>query len=507
VRQGSSNTHVQILEILREAAQVKPRPGDVAYLNLTTADVMVSIIAADRKRWTGICEQAGISVEGYEMNLRWASEHPTETTDLGELEIDRDLSGVRLTAMLASSIDVAEQMAEQLAGSERPDAPAILPATLLLSPGADATTGLQEHARESLCRAALIELHGADVEGFTDLSSARSKATKDQRSADTQSAGARRSPGDAAERLGFNLGTFRGTVLVAWLGGLPFSGALLLGWVVRTVAVRTRKKRGSKAIAPIAVLGLIAAIALAVTGASNFSEDQKAVAELREAKAAIGNDHLVGAMRDLGSAGLLENESVSIAVLGACVDWELGYRDYALFEAQVALNLGYQPEEETHFRGRGCFLDAPDFHGVDFVKMPASGWFVYPLPDKDDAAGQRYLEIAEDTTSPRFGDRFTALACLANRYDMRSLAGAQFTIGLNATLRLGEGETPFGAIKHCLQSKSVGHWYVFRANPRTHIEEYRPIDALTRIPSPQRHDPPDVCWARFPVGGPCGIDE
>ncbi len=502
------STHEEILKVLRAAVRVKPRSGDVAYLSLTTADVMLGILVADRGHWARIGDRAGVSIEGYEVNLRWAVTHPSEAAESRELEIDRDLRGARLSTLLASGVEAAERIALQLAGSERPDAAAIFPAVLLSLPAADAATGLSESARASLRRAALLELHGADVVDFAGFLADEAKGPQGQPLEDPPpSSKTQHQFGDAAERLGFNLGTFLGAFVVSLLGGLPFSAALLLGWVVRTVAVRTRRNRGASAIAPIAVLGLIAAIALAATAAFNFSEDRQAVAKLREAKTAIDEGHLVSAMRNLGSAGLLEDESVSIRVLGSCVDWDLGFRDYALFEAQVALNLGYGPEEETHYLGRGCFLDAPDFHGVDFVKMPYSGWFIYPLPDKDDAAGQRYLEIAENEATPRFGDRFTALACLANRYDMRSLAAAQFTIGLNSSLRLGEGETPFRAIKNCLRSKSFGRWYVFRTNPQTQVEEFHPVNALTRIPSPQRHVPPDVCWARFPVGGPCGIDE
>jgi hypothetical protein len=315
------------------------------------------------------------------------------------------------------------------------------------------------------------------------------------------------SPADASQQLGFNIGTFLGAFLISLLGGMSLAVALGFGWVVRTVAARTRRRRGPGFIGSVAVLGLLGAFALAATSLPHFGEDRQAVAKLREAKSAIDQGHLVAAMRELGGAALLENESVSITVLSSCVDWQLGYKDYALFQAQVALNLGYRPEETTHFRGRGCFLDVVDFQGVDFVKMPSSGWFIYPIPDKDDALGQRYLAIARDEDASRFGDRFVALGCLSSRYDMRSLAAFEFTLGLNASLRLGEGETPYRVIKHCLKDKSVASSFDFRTNPATGLEEFKPVDFLARIPSPRRHDPPDVCWARFPLGGPCGDDE
>jgi hypothetical protein len=466
---------------LQAAAQDSPHRGNSGYVILTTADVMLALVNADPGRWSEIGERANLSIEGYRVNLGWAIEHPTEAIGLRDSEVDAALPGVRLSVQLAEALEAAERIAARLAGSERPDAASILPGVILSLPEADAGVVLPEGARARLRKAALVELPAspAPVPAAADRS----------------------------EQLGFNIGTFLGAFVVSLLGGLSLAIALGVALLVRTVAVRTRKRSGGRPLGALAALGLIAAIALVATAATGFDEDRQAVADLRDGKSAIEAGHLVGAMQYLARAGLLENESVSITVLQSCVDWELGYKDYALFEAQIALQLGYGVGEETHYRGRGCFLDALTLRGVDFVKMPAGGWFIYPQPDKDDGEGQRLLRIAQDTETTRFGDHFTALGCLANRYDMRALAAYDFSIGLNSSYRLGEGETPFPAVKRCLRSKSVGDWYVFRTNPEDGTEEFRPVDLLDRIPSPERHDPPDVCWARFPVGGPCGVDE
>ena len=280
--------------------------------------------------------------------------------------------------------------------------------------------------------------------------------------------------------------------------------ALLIAAVVRFLTARARKgPRKGRLLAPLSVLCLLAALALAFSATPNFEEERDAVAQLNEARDAIAAKRPVQAIAAIGSAGLLEDESVSITVLGSCLDWELRYRDWAMMEAQAALNLGYGPEEETHYRGRGCFLDAPGYHGVEFVKVQPIGWQIYPAPFRGDALGQRFLEIAEFKAASRPGDRFVALGCLANRYGLRSLAAYMFTVGLNSNLRLGLAPTPFPAIRKCLDARDIAAAYVFRRNPLDGTEEFSPIDQVARIPSPSRPTPPRSCWARFPENGPC----
>jgi hypothetical protein len=308
----------------------------------------------------------------------------------------------------------------------------------------------------------------------------------------------------ASQRRGFAIGTFLGAFVVSLLGGVPLFIALLFAAVVRFFAARARKSEVRRRILPpLAMAGLISALVLALSAAPDFKEERDALAQLNLARSAIAAEEPVRAMKALGSAGLLENESVSITVLSSCVDWNLQYHDWALFEAQVALNLGYRPEEESHYLGRGCFLDTPDFHGVDFTRIEPVGWQLYPSPDRGDALGQRFLDIAVIEAASRPGDQFVALGCLADRYDLRSLAAYMFTVGLNTNLRLGLAPTPFRALRRCLNDKSIAASYVFRTNPYDGTEEFRPVDLIARIPSPSRSTPPDSCWARFPNNGPC----
>ncbi len=480
------------------------------YLLLATSDVMLAMIATDRELWKQISERAGISFEAYETNLRWAVKHSTEAVEAGESALDSDLEGIRLTSQLAIAAEAGNRIVEHFARRKRPDSRGILPAALLSLADADAGTGLSESGRASLRRAALVTLRGDDISDFDALianSIVYRRRPEPEVPPETSGSGAPAPAAEFAERAGFNLGTFLGAFVISLLGGLPLAFALGVGWLVRTIAVRVRKRRRYGAMAPVSVLGLIAAVALAVTAITGFGEDRQAVAELDTARTAIGEDKLVVAMKSLGSAGLLENESVSITVLSSCVDWALDYKDYALFEAQVSLTLGYEPEEETHYRGRGCYLDTPGaFQGFDFVKI-SQAWFIYPLPDKDDAEGRRLLALAENTETPHINDRITALGCLSNRYDMRTLAAFDFTVGLNSAYRLGEGATPFAAIKRCVLAKAMKEEYAFRPNLRNGVEEFYPTDDIERIPSPQRHRPPNVCWAKFPLGGPCGVHE
>lgn len=503
-----STPDAYFLDALRDAAEARMRSQNLDYPMLTTGDVMLAMVATDRELWKQISEQAGASFEAYETNLRWAVEHPTETLDAGESVLDSDLANIRLTGELATAVEAADRILEHFGRRKRPDSRGIFPAVLLSLLDSDAGTGLSESGRANLRRAALVTLRGADISYFDVLiANAIGSRRCPEPEPPREASGPGRSPNELAKRRGFSLGTFLGAFVISLLGGLPLAFALGLAAVVRTVAVRVRKRRSYGVMAPIAVVGLIVAVILAASAITGFGEDRRAVAELDTARTAINEDNLVLAMKNLGSADLLENESVSIAVLSSCVDWALGYKDWALYEAQYSLILGYEPEEETHYRGRDCYLDTPGaFRGFDFVKI-SQEWFIYPLPDKDDAEGGRLLALAENTETPRINDRITALGCLSNRYDMRSLAAFDFTVGLNSAYRLGEGATPFAAIKRCLRAKPMNEEYAFRSDPRDGVEEFYPVDEIDRIPSPQRHNPPDACWAKFPLGGPCGVHE
>jgi hypothetical protein len=505
-----STPDAYFLDALRDAAEARRHSQSLDYPLLATSDVMLAMVGTDRELWKQISERAGISFEAYETNLRWAVEHSTETVDAGESVLDSDLEGIRLTSQLATAAEAGNRIVEHFGRRKRPDSRGILPAVLLSLADADAGTGLSESGRASLRRAALVTLRGEDIsdlDALIAISTVHRGRPEPEVARETSGSSAPAPAAEFRERMGFNLGTFLGAFVISLLGGLPLAFALGVGWLVRTIAVRARRRRRYGAMAPIAVLGLIAAIVLMVTAVTGFGEDRQAIAKLDTARTAIGEDKLVLAMKNLGGAGLLENESVSITVLSSCVDWALGYKDWALFEAQYSLTLGYEPEEETHYRGRDCYLDTPGaFRGFDFVKI-SQAWFIYPLPDKDDAEGGRLLALAENTETPRIYDRITALGCLSNRYDMRALAAFDFTVGVNSAYRLGEGATPFAAIKRCLRAKPMNEEYALRLDPRSGVEEFYPTDEIERIPSPQRHNPPDVCWAKFPLGGPCGVHE
>ena len=225
------------------------------------------------------------------------------------------------------------------------------------------------------------------------------------------------------------------------------------------------------------------------------------------ARQAIDRADLNQAIRELGAAALLENESVSIQVLISCVDWALGFKDAALIEAQEALNLGYRPQEASHYKGRGCFLDTSDFHGITFMKTHGSTWLILPRPNVNDTVAQRYFEIADHERLTKPSEALLSIGCLADRYDFRMLAAHMFFAGVNGNEMLGGQPTPFPEIRKCMRSRALQARYRFFTDPRTNLETYVPTDMPTRVPTPKNPRPPaDACWAKFPSLRPCNAD-
>jgi hypothetical protein len=502
-RQDAAMLDRQIEELLRAAAGAVPASRDRAYQLLTTAAVMLLLVSRDRPLWERATVQIGISLEAYEANLRWACAHPTEKVGSRETQLDAALAGIRLTDELSGAIEAAERIASRLAGSEVPEVAGILAAVLLTVEGADARSGLAEPARLSLREAVLQTVYGALVPNFDALVT-EGRAAQAPATSDTPE---RKPPG--SETVGFNIGTFVGAFVVAAVGGVPWNVALVLAWLVRTVAARQRKKARSQRLLPAAAsAALVAAVALAVTAATDFEDDRRAVEKVNAARQAIDRADSVQAIRNLGAAALLENQSVSIRVLASCVDWALGFKDIAVLEAQEALNLGYRPQEASHYKGRGCFLDTSDFHGVTFMKTSGSTWLILPRPKANDAVAQRYFEIAYHERLTKPSEAFLAIACLADRYDLRMLAAHMFTAGMNGNMMLGGQPTPFSEIRSCMRARALKARYRFFTDPRTNMETYVPADMPARVPTPKNPRPPaGACWAKFPSSAPCNADE
>jgi len=505
-RQHAAMLDRQIEELFRAAAGAVPARGDRAYQLLTTAAVMLILVSRDRPLWERATVRTGISLEAYEANLRWACAHPTEKVGSRETQLDAVLAGIRLTDELSGAIEAAEGIASRLAGSEVPEVTGILAAVLLTVEGADARSGLAEPARLSLRRAVLQTVYGALVPDLDALvtEGRAAQATPTPATSDTPG---QKPPG--TETVGFNIGTFVGAFVVAVVGGVAWNVALVLAWLVRTVAARQRKKAWSQRLLPaVASAALVAAVALAVTAGTNFEDDRRAMEKVDAARQAIDRADLDQAARELGAAALLENQSVSIRVLASCVEWALGFKDIAVLEAQEALNLGYRPQDASHYKGRGCFLDTSDFHGVTFMKTSGSTWLILPRPNVNDAVAQRYFEIADHERSTKPSEAFLAIGCLADRYDLRMLAAHMFTAGVNGKMMLGGQPTPFPEIRSCMRSQALKAHYRFFTDPRTNMETYVPTDMSARIPTPKNPRPPaDACWAKFPSSGLCNADE
>jgi hypothetical protein len=335
--------------------------------------------------------------------------------------------------------------------------------------------------------------------------------TKDARPSAAAPAGPRR-PVDrrqeARNRLGFRTGTFLGAGVLSLVGGLPLATAVALATAVQYGATRARKRRIPPRIIQVAsIAGLVAAVLLATTAHTNIQNDRDAVHLLNAAKSDIARDDLVAATKSLGGAGLYEPQSTTILLLSACVDWDLGFKDYASFEAQYALFLGHGPDQPSGFRGTDCFLDTAQFHGMSFVKVDGFGWVIYTEPWNTDSAGKAYLSIAQSSESQQPAQELVALACLDNRYDFRSLAAIMLTFGLNENELFGGHPFPSSAIRYCLGQSAMTKAYHYFPEPGTHYDLYVPADYTARIPSPTKpHPPVGVCWSKYPAGGPCNAN-
>jgi hypothetical protein len=498
----------QIEELLRAAAGAVPGRGDRAYQLLTTAAVMLILVSRDRPLWEQATARTGISLEAYEANLRWACAHPTEKVGPRETQFDAALAGIRLTDELSGAVEAAAGIASRLAGSEVPEVRGILAAVLLTVEVADARSGLAEPARLSLRQAVLQAVYGALVPDLDALVT-EGRATKVAPAPAPATSDTPRQEPPRAETVGFSIGTFVGAFVLAALGGVRPNVALVLAWLVRTVAARQRKKARSQRLLPaVASAALVAAVALAVTAGTDFKDDRRAAEKVDAARQAIDHGDLNQAIQQLGAAALLENQSVSIQVLISCVNWALGFKDAALIEAQEALNLGYRPQEASHYKGRSCFLDTSDFHGITFMKTHGSTWLILPRPNVNDAVAQRYFEIADHERLTKPSDAFLAIGCLADREDFRMLAAHMFTAGLNGNEMLGGPPTPFPEIRKCVHPRALKGRYRFFTDPRTNLLTFVPVDMPARIPTPKNpHPPANACWAKFPSSRPCNANE
>jgi hypothetical protein len=312
-----------------------------------------------------------------------------------------------------------------------------------------------------------------------------------------------------ASTLGFRFGSFIAAFLLAAVAGLQPGLAVALALLIQQGAARSQKHHRLRALLPTAAaLALLGAVVLAVTAKSEVSDDLAALRHLHTARHAIAAGELPLATKELGAATLYENESVTLDTLSACTDWALGFKDYATFEAQLALNVGYRPGEESQYEGRSCFLDVLPFSSLGTMQIASLVWLIYPLPNQADAGGQQFLEIANRNriTSPAL--TMVALACLADRYDFRMTASYLFTLGLNDNVALGGRPLPSAPVRRCLSSRSVKEGYRFYVEPKTGNDVYVASDMAARIPSPTHpHPPAGACWVDFPANKPCNPDD
>jgi hypothetical protein len=312
-----------------------------------------------------------------------------------------------------------------------------------------------------------------------------------------------------ANTLGFRVGTFVAAFLLAGVAGLQPFLALTLALLIQQGAARSRRHHRLRALLPTAAaLALLGAVVLAVTAKSEVGDDLAALQHLHTARHAIAVGELPLATKELGAATLYESESVTLDTLSACTDWALGFKDYATFEAQLALNAGYRQSEESQYEGRSCFLDVLPFSSLGTMQIGSLAWLIYPLPNQADAGGQQFLDIASRNRITDPALTIVALACLADRYDFRFTASYLFTVGLNANVALGGGPLPSVPVRRCLGSRSVKEGYRFYVEPQTGDDVYVASDMATRVPSPTHPYPPaGACWVDFPANKPCNPDD
>jgi hypothetical protein len=346
--------------------------------------------------------------------------------------------------------------------------------------------------------------HSQPTAGLHPLPSLASKAPP-VRKTNTKPHARKKSP----STFGFRVGTFIAAFLLAGVAGLQPFLALALALLIQQGAARSQKHHRLRALLPTAAaLALLGAVVLAVTAKSEVSDDLAALHHLHTARHAIAAGKLPLATKELGAATLYENESVTLDTLSACTDWALGFKDYATFEAQIALNVGYRPGEESQYEGRSCFLDVMPFSGLGTMQVASLVWLIYPLPNQADEAGQQFLEIANRNRITDPALTMVALACLADHYDFRMTAAYLFTLGLNDNIAFGGGPLPNIPVRRCLSSRSVKEGYRFYVEPQTGDDVYIASDMAARIPSPTHpHPPVGACWVDFPAHKPCNPDD
>jgi hypothetical protein len=474
------------LEIARLARDISKRQSS-AYLLITSAAWVEADIRRDPDRWKDAATHAGISLDAYRANLLHSIEHPRESIAIIDTLLDQELVGARLSQNVADSWARASQMAIQLAASEDSDPAPLIAPLLLALPEADATTGLSALAGSQMS-AHLLARTGAG---------------------ESQSPGGR-NQGDVVEEIqqerkpakgAVIAGTLIGSAILALVGGATWGFALAVGNIARWAVLRDKRNTNNRFIAALSVLALLAAIALAVTAPISLAGEGTAVSHLQAAKKAIDDNDLPTAMRELGGAGLYENRSPVISILGACVDWELGYRDFAVVEAQTAILLGYNLSGPSGYRGRDCFIDTPSLHGLSYTEGIADfPHILYPVPSAKDSLGQEYLQFAtDDAKDPH--EREVALACLSHKYHLDATAGQLLTAGVDGFLAFHPGQALTSTIlRDCLAQKSLRHIMVYRHDPTLNADIYGPRDQFERIPSPSKpYAPVNACWAQFPA--------
>lgn len=490
-----------LLTLLSEAAEpLRLAAPEATYVIVSSAHVQLVHIARHRELWEIAAQNANLSLDAYVANLRWAIDHPKETIGGREHDIDRDLVGVRLTDQLVSAVDAALRAADAVAGSEHPDPGRVLPLAILSEPGSDANGGLTSEQKTGL-RSALTSVSLGAIAPTLDWYF--SKRTPVQTSGDAPLTPKTTSPRRAS--AAFRTGTFIGVLIVTMVGGMPFGFAFALATGVQFAAARTRRSpRAGQLLGVFSALAVIAGVGLAAVSIPSFTEDVKAHQNLVQGRAAIDRKDTAAALPLIARVNLLQNESVSGRVLSACISWDLGFRDDALSNLQAALNLGFRPGEASHYRGRSCFVDNR-LSGIEFVEAVGPAvWLVLPRANVSDAAGLRLMAIADEESTRDWVELHLALACLADRYDLRQLAAFYLTTGGNGLVFKRSGPSKHEEIRTCMKAEPFAKRYKYFRAPDSNIEVFVPADFASRVPAPTRLAPPSgACWARFPVGEPC----
>ncbi len=259
---------------------------------------------------------------------------------------------------------------------------------------------------------------------------------------------------------------------------------------------------GQRVHSGVAVTVLLLTVLSSMLGLTRLDPTLSGLSELDDANQAVMAGDPEKAVFHAAGAHLAEPLSATALVTQACALWSIGWKDESADFFQLAIDNGFAAGQATGYGlGRECHYDLVGVGSFEVFELNRTQWILYPDIMPGDTVSERLVEIARtgrDDGNPAV--EWLALACVADRYDLRQLAAHHLTIGINTWNEVNDRPVPYNEVTDCME-KMQPH-YKFDGNPG--LELFFPADGVSRIYSPSSPTPPpDACWINFPRSGPC----